>query len=248
MLGYGSNRGIRKGVGWMKLASVDVKSLDRWEKKFPKRCVVDRDSAIVRLSENKRVLHLGAADAPFHMEKAKAGKLLHQKVRKVARKVVGLDSDAEAVAWLQAEVGIDDIRCGDVMKPPEDHVWFDEPFDTVLCTDVIEHVENPGLLLGACKRYLSARGTLVLSTINATSGKPFLRALAGREAVHHEHIAYFSYGTLAVLLKRCGLMPEEVGFFLYQTRHALPGWIFQALGQFAPGTGDGIIMTARRAN
>src|SRR5216117_4121852 len=98
----------------MPLATITGYEHGAWEHRIPKRCLVDRDSTILSLCSGKRVLHLGATDAPFHKDKAVRGELLHQKLRTVAGALTGLDSDADAVAWLREHAGIDDIRVTDV--------------------------------------------------------------------------------------------------------------------------------------
>lgn len=230
----------------MRVAPVDARLLKDWGKPIPKGCNGDRDAFILQACRSRRTLHLGAADAPFHLEKAGKGALLHQRLQEVTGDLIGLDLDAEAIASLKEHAGITDIFQGDVMCPPTEHAWFDRPFEVVLCCDVIEHVANPGLLLSACKEYLEPGGQLIVTTVNATGLKPALRAIGGREAVHPEHVAYYSFSTLCVLLERCGLIPVEFGTFCYPARWPAAGWIFDHLARLAPGVADGLLVTATR--
>lgn len=212
-----------------------------WEKRVARGCRIDRDRAISRICQGKRVLHLGAADSPFHEEKAQAGCLLHQRIRAIATSIVGVDSDESAIAALR-RFGIDDIVLGDIINY---HFAADtEPFDVVLCCDIIEHVDDQRSLLDACRRYLAPGGVVVVTTINGTSIKAALRAVFGREAVHPQHVAYYSFGTLSEVLRRNRLEPLDVGYFVYPTQTRAARWFFGALSWVGPMSGDGILITS----
>lgn len=229
----------------MKLAEIGPYDMKAWGKRVPKGCWVDRDTAVLDLCRGKRVAHLGAADAPFHLDKARAGELLHRKVQQAASEVVGFDFCQEAVDDLRREFGIDDILVTDATRP----LGGVEPhsFDMALCCDIIEHVSNVGGLLDTCRALLRPDGLLVVTTINATALKPAIRAVVGREDVHFEHTAYFSYGTLCQVLTMNGFVPESFGAFSYPTYSRVLGWVFRRLAKFAPGTADGVLVTARPA-
>jgi SAM-dependent methyltransferase len=189
------------------------------------------------------VLHLGATDSPFTRDKARAGDLLHQKLRGVAADLVGVDLDAEAVAWLRQALGIEDILVGDALDPK---LLAGRRFDLVLCCDVIEHVSNPGALLEATRKALADGGSLALTTVNAMSIKVALRALLGREAVHPDHTCYYSYATLCELMWRHRLTPLRFGTFVYPTVHAVTGWFLDRLAARAPASADGLFFVAER--
>jgi SAM-dependent methyltransferase len=234
----------------MNLASIGSFDMTAWGKRVPKGCWVGswdgRDAAVVELCRGKRVAHLGAADAPFHLEKARAGELLHTKVKAAARELIGFDFCRRAVEELRAEFGIDDIIVTDATQP----LGGVEPhsFDVVLCCDVIEHVSNVGGLLDTCRDLLAPGGMLVVTTINATGIKPAVRALCGREDVHFEHTAYYSYSTVCQVLVMNRFVPESFGTFSYPTYSRVLGMFFRTLARFAPGTADGVLVTARPAS
>lgn len=214
---------------------------DDWTKIVPKGCFVERDEVIVELCTGKTVLHVGAADAPFDLEKGRVGQLLHQKVQRVANSVVGVDIDKDAIASLR-EIGIQDILEADICEVDPLRGKY---FDVVLCCDVIEHVSAPGPLLAACRRYLQPDSKLVVTTMNATALKPALRALANREAVHHDHVAYYSFSTLGKLLLRTGFKLESFGVFAYPTVSRLAGVLTRLIMDLAPASADGIIFEAK---
>jgi 2-polyprenyl-3-methyl-5-hydroxy-6-metoxy-1,4-benzoquinol methylase len=225
------------------LAEISERCRNEWTRVFPSKCLVNRDDSIVKQCRDKTVLHVGAADAPFELEKSYAGELLHQKVQKVAKRLVGVDIDVAAVGAL-SKLGINDILCADICK---DDILPGETFDVILCCDVIEHVIAPGALLSACRRFMRDNSRLSVTTINATALKPALRALAGRESVHPDHVAYYSFATLSRLLTLCGFDPYEFGVFAYPTINPVAGWLSRGIMRVAPGTADGIIINARRS-
>lgn len=224
------------------LANIRDIDFSVWGKNIPKNCLVNRDIIITSMCTGKSVLHVGAADSPFHEDKAKNGMLLHQKIERVASELIGIDIDQNAIESLK-KWGIKNIIIGDIKSKDLLH---GKTFDVVLCCDVIEHVDEPGQLLGAAKRYLADHSRLVVTTINATAAKPALRAMFGREAVHPDHICYFSFGTLCRLMQRWNLKPEYFGTFNYPTVHRLTGILMKLISQCAPGLGDGIIVVGRK--
>ena len=121
-----------------------------------------------------------------------------------------------------------------------------EKFDCILFFFIIEHVDDPGSLIEYCKKFMHANTSLVITTINASSIKLTLRALLGREAVHHDHVAYYSYSTLCQLLNRHQSLPRQVGYFCYGTREKLAGILFDSLSSISPAIADGIIIISNK--
>jgi SAM-dependent methyltransferase len=223
-------------------AAIENYPVTSWTKVLPRACLVDRDETIAEICRGKEVFHVGAADAPFDLEKGQRGELLHQKIQQVASRIVGVDIDEQAVEHLRA-LGINDIFLGDIINDPS--IFAGDKFDVVLCCDVIEHVTNPGGLLAACSRYMRADTRLVVTTINATALKPALRALVGRESVHHDHTCYYSYATMCQLLIKCRLLPISFGVFSYPTVQHAVGAVIRRIMKARPGSADGILAIAK---
>ncbi|NJL07917.1 MAG: methyltransferase domain-containing protein [Methylacidiphilales bacterium] len=216
---------------------------DQWTKSIPRDCFIDRDDAIIDYCSDRTVLHIGAADAPFDLEKGKRGELLHQKIKRVASSVLGVDVDEGAVKRLES-LGIEDICICDITQKESEYL-YGKNFEIILCCDVIEHVNNPGALIGACRRYMAKESILIVTTANATGIKPAIRALQGREAVHCDHVCYYSYSTLCQLLIKCNFRPDAFGVFSYPTLNPLVGRISRAIMRRFPGASDGIFLTAK---
>ena len=94
-----------------------------------------------------------------------------------------------AVAWPQSElVGVDfaasRLRTAAAAAPPVTLVdadlgaplpFADAAFDTIFCTEVLEHLKNPVGALREIRRVLTSDGRLALSVPNATGFAPFHR-------------------------------------------------------------------------
>lgn len=101
---------------------------------------------ILALCKNKRVLHIGATDYPYHIEKAKKNKLLHQKLNQTCKELIGIDIVKKAISDLQDQFNIQNIYYGDIIKN-EFEIKLTKKFDIVVFADVIEHLDNPGIAL-----------------------------------------------------------------------------------------------------
>ena len=64
-------------------------------------------------------------------------------------------------------------------------------FDCVLCTEVIEHMQNPYLLLREIRRVLKTNGRLILSTPNAASMNKIFEILNGDSTYGQSIIFWF---------------------------------------------------------
>ncbi|MEM2249911.1 MAG: methyltransferase domain-containing protein [Candidatus Bathyarchaeia archaeon] len=78
-------------------------------------------------------------------------------------------------------------------------------FGKVFCSEVIEHVENPLLLLREAYRVLMPNGTLVLSTPNPYLWIRFLKEIfTGKPRVEPSHIIAFTKSELKSIIEKAG--------------------------------------------
>jgi hypothetical protein len=223
-----------------------MESLDTWTRPLAATGIVDRDDFLIELAKGRSILHLGAANSPYTRQDAEAGTLLHLKLAKVARDLIGVDSDLEAVDYLRSVRGIAGLLTADACHLPEE-VLRKGPFELIYCCDLIEHLDSPGALLDGVRTLMGDDSLLVVTTINALALKPALRVLIwNRESVHPDHTAYYSYSTLSCLLARYGYRILRCSTFAYGTSLRFLGQALGALYRLRPHAADGILLVATK--
>ncbi|MEO5857553.1 MAG: methyltransferase domain-containing protein [Pyrinomonadaceae bacterium] len=175
---------------------------------------VQRVEYILSQCEGKEVLHLGCTNWPYTQASIKDGTLLHSTIAKRSSSLFGIDADEKGLAELRAS-GYSDLFLGNLEDLSE--CSLNRTFDVVVAGEVIEHLNNPGLFLEGVKRYLRHDSVLILTTINAYGALRYaLYSLKGKrgenEPVHPDHVAYYSFSTLGLLLRRHNF---DVGEFLF---------------------------------
>jgi len=227
------------------ISNSSLADFSAWEKKLPRLPLIQRDDYIVQACKGRKVFHLGATDAPMTKEKARRGELLHQKLFPHCGCLIGFDVDTQAIQLLHEDFGIDNIIACDLdSEIPAER----GKAEVVINGDILEHVNSPGRLLRACNQMLEVGGVMVLTTINALSAKQSLRAFAGREPVHPDHVAYYSLATLGVLGGRFGFQMLDCRFFAYPCVSRISKMVFDTIYRCAPATADGICVTYRKAS
>lgn len=165
-----------------------------------------------RVREAKSILHVGCTNSPRTALRWQHDSLLHKTLCEIRPgAVTGIDIDQEAVDWLAARLPNERVVFGDAHDLTG--VFPGETFDLIIAGDMIEHLPNPGKFVEAAGRALTPRGVLLITTANAFGGVRFLKAVAGHEAVHDEHTAYFSHSTLRRLAAMSGLRVAAAGYY-----------------------------------
>jgi SAM-dependent methyltransferase len=174
--------------------------------------------------------------------------LLHSALAETASELYGFDFDQEGIDVLAAR-GFTNLYRADLEKL--DEVPLDTTFDVIVAGEMIEHLNSPGLFLNGIKRFMNERTKLVVTTVNAYSGMRFfvygLRGDGGSvEPVHPDHVAYYSYSTLKLLLERHGFHVARFMFYDLGTEHRpqngrLRNFINDLCVKIAPQWADGII-------
>ncbi len=175
------------------------------------RSYVSRWEFILGRCANKTVLHLGCIGITEGTTDDKVhaminGRVLHAAIRKHARRVVGIDYDLSTVQALQ-HLGFTEILYGDVMCL--DKLQIVETFDVIVCGDLIEHLDNPGIMLNGIKRFMRSESELIITTPNSFGLLAFLRYLFGRYREGNDHLLSFNIYTLENILKRYGFWITE---------------------------------------
>lgn len=214
--------------------------------------LVQRLDLITKLCSGKKVLHLGCTNYPYTQDSIDNEMLLHFELDKVATELFGFDYDQEGIDVLAAH-GMTNLYRADLEKL--DAVAIDETFGVIVAGETIEHLNNPGLFLQGVKRFMNRNSVLVITTVNAYCGMRFvLYGVKGKggknEPVHPDHVAYYSYSTLKLLLERHHLNISEFMFYDLGNEHRphnrkILNFINDACVKFAPQWADGVIAVCK---
>jgi SAM-dependent methyltransferase len=214
--------------------------------------LVQRVDLITEICRDKRVLHLGCTNYPFTDDSIKGNMLLHFELEKYASEIYGFDFDQQGLDILQSR-GINNLYRAD-LEHLED-VPLAETFDVIIAGEIIEHLSNPGLFLSGVKRFMRPDTRLVLTTINAYCAMRFviytLRGKGGsNEPVHPDHVSYYSYKTLTLLLERNSFAIDAFYFYDVGREHrAFARWIYLLVNDICvrlfPHLSDGVVTVVR---
>ncbi len=210
--------------------------------------LVQRLDFVIDSCRDKKVLHLGCTNHPYTEEAIGSEMLLHFSLEKVCSEIYGLDYDQKGLDIL-AKHGSTNLYRADLEKLEE--VELEEIFDVIIAGEIIEHLNNPGLFLSGIQRFMDSKTKLVITTVNAYCGMRFLvYGLRGKqganEPVHPDHVAYYSYSTLKLLLRRHGLFKDKILFYDLGREHRPHSkWYINAMNdvmvKLATQWADGII-------
>lgn len=183
---------------------------------------VYRKDEIIKLSTNKSVLHLGFIQHSHLWEaKIRQNDWLHSKLLEVANRVVGIDYLAEEVDKIKKKYGYE-VYSADVMYLNE--VMLDDKFDVIICGELIEHVENPGLMLDGIKKFMHKSSILVITTPNPWRKLWINNMNSGIEEdkwLNKEHVSWYSFQTLKQLLERKGYYELKYQYYISETSNTI---------------------------
>lgn len=174
---------------------------------FKAEFIQNRDDYFERVCANKKVLHIGACDAPYTLKKHEQGLLLHEKLDKICSKIIGVDVDQQAIDTMK-KLGYDNIVHLDMNRINE----LDFVPDVVVAGETIEHLMNMEIALTNIKKIMNKNCELLISTPNAFYLNNFFHALKKQENAHEDHKHYFTPQTLKQLLEANRLHTEKVIF------------------------------------
>lgn len=215
--------------------------------------MVQRVSFIKSKCEGRKVLHLGCTNYPYTQESIDEKMLLHFELAAIASELYGFDFDQEGLDVL-AGTGTPNLFRVD-LEHLED-LELDTTFDVIIAGEMIEHLNNPGLFLKGIQRFMHRDTELVITTINAYSALRFvLYGLRGKggvaEPVHPDHVAYYSYRTLCLLMTRAGLEVADFSFYDVGPEHRpFQPWYYKLVNDLSvtisKQLSDGVIAVGKR--
>lgn len=176
--------------------------------------IIFRKDKIVELCSGKTVLHLGFIQhSHLYKDLIKDKKWLHEKLFQCSKRLVGIDYLEKDVEYIKKTYGYE-CYYGDVTQL--DKVPMREQFEVVVCGELIEHVENAGLMLNGIKHLMNANSILIITSPNPWSSgrlKLIRNGYLENEWLNTEHVCWYSYETLKQLLERFGFCEESFSFY-----------------------------------
>lgn len=108
------------------------------------------------------------------------GGILTEALAQSGARTTGLDAEYDAIEAAKTHAQKSKLSIDYICSPIED--FEHTPFDVISCMEMLEHVQNPELVLEHCKRLLKPGGILFLSTISRTM-KAYASAIIAAEYV-----------------------------------------------------------------
>jgi 2-polyprenyl-3-methyl-5-hydroxy-6-metoxy-1,4-benzoquinol methylase len=173
---------------------------------------IGRQDFVVAYALGKSVLHLGCVDAGFSQQKFDSGQFLHARLHDVAKTLWGVDIDSAGLDWMRYH-GWQNLYHVDIECLGTEPRLLTEPFDLLVLTEVLEHLNNPGHFLEALQPFFRPHTELLITTPNATSLNNIITNLHHKETVHPDHNYWFSYHTLDSMLKKYGYQIRQIALY-----------------------------------
>jgi SAM-dependent methyltransferase len=176
----------------------------KFSSKFPRLQIInDRDRFLREYVTGKTVLHGGCVDSELLEERIATKRLLHDVLGTTAKRLVGVDVDCKGISEM-LQRGYKNIYCADIES------WhYEEKFDVIVLGEIIEHIDNCGLLLQSVKRFCHSGTTVIFTTPNNYYFLFWIYSLLGKESIHPDHNYLFSFNSLKSLLGKFSFLVIE---------------------------------------
>jgi len=161
------------------------------------------------------VLDIGGARELYN------GESLHRKLADQSKTCIGIDIDQTTIA----EFSEYDIRYANA-----ETFDIDEIFDIAVAGELIEHLDNPGLMLKRVREHLRPGGKLVLTTPYPWTFLRIRQAITGEPFVVPDHVSWYCPKTIENLLNRYGFDVVETTF--NKPRNIGVSWLFYKFGNY----------------
>jgi len=118
-------------------------------------------------------------------------------LRESGYNAIGFDISKESVDKANNKFG-DFFKCVDVFEEKEN---ASELYDGIICSEVIEHVDDPLEFLKHCYKYLNPNGILILTTPNRSN---YSENVIWKSSLPPVHISWFNKKSINTLVNRSG--------------------------------------------
>jgi hypothetical protein len=177
------------------------------------QAIPDRFSLLEERARGKRVIHVGCVDhLPLVEQKIREGRWLHARLCAQAERCLGVDINAEGIAWMRDHLGYDDVVCADITQPGAEAITG-APWDLLVMGEIVEHLDDPvGFLRALRENYAQHVDRIVITVPNAFAWDNFRNTLRHRECINTDHRYWFTPYTLAMVLQRAGIQADRWEF------------------------------------
>ncbi len=149
------------------------------------------------------------------------GGVLCEPLVRLGGDVTGLDASAEGIKAARAHAALSGLDIDYVCDSAENMAQGKQKFDVITVLEILEHVADIDVLLGAAARLLKPNGIMILSTLNRTP-KSFLLGIVAAEYIlkwvprgTHDWRKFIRPSELAAHLGKAGLHAGDITGVIY---------------------------------
>jgi 2-polyprenyl-6-hydroxyphenyl methylase / 3-demethylubiquinone-9 3-methyltransferase len=150
------------------------------------------------------------------------GGLIAEPMARLGFTVTGIDADAEAITVAHEHAAAGGLNIDYRCETAESLAQAGQQFDVVLALELIEHVADPTVLLGACAALVKPGGAFIGATLNRTP-QAYALAIVGAEYVMrwlprgtHDWRRFLRPSEFVLGLRRVGLSPTRLKGLRYR--------------------------------
>ena len=167
---------------------------------------LDRIEYLTTLAKGKNVLDVGVVEHSRNFVNSPTW--LHQYIAKASRECLGVDILRDEIEYIRS-LGFN-VQCHDLTQSPMNY-----SFELIICGEVLEHIDAPGMFLKNLAEMLIPNGTIVITVPNPWYINASLKSSFGRNPFVDsvDHVAWYDAATLMELGSRCGLKLTKYTYF-----------------------------------
>jgi 2-polyprenyl-3-methyl-5-hydroxy-6-metoxy-1,4-benzoquinol methylase len=208
------------------------------------RITIGRLDYVIEYCSGRNILHLGCVDQGVTQDKFNQGILLHERIYQVANSLWGVDNDENGIEWMKGK-GYPNLFMANIENLHSIPELFQQSFDVILLTEVLEHLNNPGFFLASIYELFEPHTTMLITVPNSTSLANLVYSFMRKELVHPDHNYWFSYSTLKHILEKNGYEILSMAVYTqFDYRKSLLTHLEKRFGQILGLNGTSHVSTA----